>query len=70
MGEAKRRGNLESRQAAGVIKRIRAAQERAQRLAEIEAAMTPEQKAKRARGQALLTGMIGLAASSGFVRRS
>ena len=60
MGEAKRRGTYEERKAAGIVKRSAAEAIRRERLAAIEAAKTPEEKADRIRTMRLLAAMIAM----------
>ena len=62
MGAAKNRGPREVRVAEGIAKREAAAKERERQLAELEAAMTPEQRAKRKQARRTLAMMSGLAA--------
>lgn len=61
MGAAKNRGPREVRVAEGIAKREAAERERARELAELEAAMTPEQRAARKRARQTLAMMSGLA---------
>ncbi len=66
MGEAKRRGSFEQRQAEGQIKRAEEQRERERQRAEYEASLTPEQKRKRHEARLLLTTVLGMTA--GFRR--
>lgn len=68
MGEAKRRGNFETRQAQGIVKEFKKARDRAIRNAEYEASLTPEQKKKRSRTRALLTAVTGIAVAGNVTR--
>ena len=61
MGEAKRRGNFEKRQAEGIVKNFRKARDCAIKEAEYEASLTPEQKQKRHNARMLLTTALGIA---------
>lgn len=62
MGAAKIRGTYETRVAEGIAKREAEELEHQRHLAELEAAMTPEQRAKRKRARQTLTMVTGLAA--------
>jgi hypothetical protein len=63
MGQAKARGSREERVVQGVEKReqLRAAYER--RAIEREAAMTPQDRARRKQGRLLMATVLGLTAS-------
>lgn len=63
MGDAKRRGPREQRVQEGIQKAQEAEIARRKALAEAEAALTPEQRAKRARAQKLLAFSLGLIAT-------
>ncbi len=65
MGDAKRRGSRDIRVAEGIAKREAEELERQRHLAELEAAMTPEQKAARKRARHTLAVMSGLVAGMG-----
>ena len=62
MGAAKLRGSREQHVAEGIAKREAAEVEHKRQLAELEAAMTPEQRADRKRARQTLAMMSGLAA--------
>ncbi len=66
MGEAKRRGSLEQRQAEGAEKRERIARLRREMLARMESAMTPEQRSARRQTQLLLAaGLMSVTTMKG-----
>lgn len=61
MGEAKRRGDRDQRVKEGVEKAMAAVAERKRKEAEAEAALTPEQRAKRRKARQTLAMVTGLA---------
>lgn len=61
MGQAKIRGSFEKRQQEGIARNIQIALNRKIKEAEIEAAMTPEEKAERKQAQQTLAMMAGVA---------
>lgn len=67
MGEAKRRGTLEKRQAEGREKRERLEQARRELLRMQEAARTPEERAAIRRAQLTLAMMLGMTSGSGYL---
>jgi hypothetical protein len=60
MGQAKLRGTLEQRQAEARAKRESEERLHREELAAAEAAMTPEQRQRRARGQMALAAIFGM----------
>ncbi len=64
MGQAKKRGTFEQRQAEGIAKKEAQELERQMAMAKAEAALTPEQRERRKRANIVLTSLLGLAASS------
>ncbi len=62
MGAAKNRGPRETRVAESIARQQAEKLERMRQLAELEAAMTPEQKAKRKQARQTLTMMAGITA--------
>lgn len=65
MGAAKNRGPRELRVAESIARKEAEELERRRKLAELEAAMTPEQKAARKRARQTLAVMSGLVAGMG-----
>lgn len=68
MGEAKRRGSYEQRKAEGEAKYQEAKRLEAQRQAEYEASLTPEQRAQRTKIRTMFATAAGLTAGSFFPR--
>ncbi len=68
MGEAKRRGTYEQRKAEGEAKHAEQQRQREVALARREAAMTPEERARRHKARMVLaqTAALGLAATDGM----
>ena len=65
MGAAKRRGSYEQRKAEGQIRRADAQRQRAEEIAKREAALTPEERAKRRKAQMLLAQFATIAIIEG-----
>ena len=61
MGEAKKRGSRDQRVKEGVEKALVAVAERKRKEAEVEATLTPEQRAKRRKARQTLAMVAGLA---------
>ena len=66
MGQAKIRGNYETRKAEGEARLEREEQQRRDELAAREAALTPEQRASRTRAQRILAMGAGVVASAPY----
>lgn len=60
MGEAKKRGSRDQRVKEGVEKALAAVADRKRKEAEAEAALTPEQRAKRRKARQTLAMVAGL----------